>query len=75
MRARMFVLFGVVLIAAGVYALIRPNVMMPAQRQKLQIAGHEVMMETRRIIPVPRPMSGLLILSGVALILLRNQKP
>jgi hypothetical protein len=75
MRTKMFVLFGVVLIVAGAYALIRPNVMMPAQRQKLEIAGHEVEMETRRIIPVPRPMSGLLILSGVALILLSTQKP
>jgi hypothetical protein len=75
MRTKGFVLGGIVLILAGVYALVRPNIVMPAQRQTLQISGHEVQLETRRIVAVPRPLGALVILSGVALILLRTQKP
>jgi hypothetical protein len=75
MRTKALVLGGVVLIACGIYSLVRPNIMMPAQRQKLQISGHEVELETRRIVAVPRPLGALVILSGVALMLLSTQKP
>jgi hypothetical protein len=74
MKTKLPVLGGVVLILAGIYGLIRPNILMPAKREKLQIAGQEVQMETRRIVGVPRPLSGMVILSGVALILLTFQK-
>jgi len=75
MRTKALVLGGVVLIGCGIYSLVRPNIMMPAQRQKLQISGHEVELETRRIVAVPRPLGALVILSGVALMLLSTQKP
>jgi hypothetical protein len=75
MKTKLQVLGGIVLILAGIYGLVRPNILMPAKREKLQIAGQEVEMETRRIVGVPRPLSGMVILSGVALILLTFQKP
>lgn len=75
MKTKLLVLGGIVLILAGIYGLIRPNILMPAKREKLQIAGQEVQMETRRVVGVPRPLSGMVILSGVALILLSVQKP
>ena len=75
MKTRLLVLGGIVLILAGIYGLFRPNILMPAKREKLQIAGQEVQMETRRVVGVPRPLSGMVILSGVALILLSVQKP
>ena len=75
MKTKLLVVGGIMLILAGIYGLIRPNILMPAKREKLQIAGQEVQMETRRVVGVPRPLSGMVILSGVALILLSVQKP
>lgn len=75
MRSKLLIVGGVAVILLGIYALVRPNILMPAKRQTLQIAGQEVKMETRRIVAVPRPLSSLVILSGIALILLSTQKP
>jgi hypothetical protein len=75
MKTKVPMVGGIVLILAGIYGLIRPNILMPAKREKLQIAGQEVQMETRRVVGVPRPLSGMVILSGAALILLSFQKP
>jgi hypothetical protein len=66
---------GVLVILLGVYGMIRPNLLMPAKRQNLQIGGQNVVMETRRIVAIPRPVSGLLILSGIGLIFISFQKP
>lgn len=52
----------------------RPNLLMPAKRETLQIAGQKVVMETRRVVTIPRPLSGLVIVSGGGLILLGIQK-
>ena len=61
---------GVLMIALGIYAMVRPNLLMPVKRETLQIAGQKVVMETRRIVAIPRPLSGLIIVSGGGLILL-----
>ena len=66
---------GVLVILIGIFEMIRPNLLMPAKRQTLQIGGQNVVMETRRIIAVPRAVSGLLILSGIGLIFISFQKP
>jgi len=74
MRPRLFVLGGAVLILLAAYALVRPNVLMPAKRQDLIIQGQAVKIETRRVVAIPRPLSALLLLCGVGFILLRNQE-
>ena len=66
---------GVLAFLLGLYGVIRPNLLMPAKRQNLQIGGQNVVMETRRIVAIPRLVSGLLILSGIGLILVSFQKP
>jgi hypothetical protein len=66
----LFIGAGVLMIAAGIYAMVRPNLLMPVKRETLQIAGQKVVMETRRIVAIPRPLSGLIIASGGGLILL-----
>ena len=58
------------LIVLGIYAMARPTLLLPAKRETLQIAGQKVVMETRRVVAVPRPLSGLIIVSGGGLILL-----
>lgn len=75
MRTKAFVTGGVVLILLGSYALIRPNVLMRAKRENLQIGGQKVVMETRRVVMIPRPLSGLVVISGFGLLLLGGLKP
>jgi len=74
MKAKLIVLAGAVLILLGIWVLIRPNLLMPAKRQDLEIHGQMVKIETRRVVGVPRPVSGLVIVCGVALILLSTQE-
>jgi len=74
MRPKLFVLGGVVLIMLAGYALVRPNVLMPAKRQDLIVQGQAVKIETRRVVAIPRPLSVLLLVCGAAFILLRNQE-
>jgi hypothetical protein len=65
-----FVVAGLVVIGLGIYGIIRPNLLMPAKKQDLEIGGQRVVMETRRIVALPRPLSGMVIVCGVGLILL-----
>jgi hypothetical protein len=74
MKPKVFILAGVVLILLAVFALVRPNVMMPAKRQDLIIHGQPVKIETRRIVEIPRPLSALVLVCGIGFIFLRNQK-
>jgi len=73
-KPTLFILGGAVLVLLGTYALIRPNVMMPAKRQDLIIQGQRVEVETRRVVAIPRPLSALIVVCGVGFILLRNQE-
>lgn len=66
---------GVLVILLGLYGMIRPNLLMPAKREDVQIGGQRVVMETRRVVAIPRPLSGLLIFCGVGLTFMGVQKP
>jgi hypothetical protein len=66
----LFIGAGMLLILLGIYTMARPNLLLPAKRETLQIAGQKVMMETRRVMAIPRLLSGLVIVTGGGLILL-----
>jgi hypothetical protein len=68
-------LIGVVFILLGAAALIHPRVKMPARERELDIGHQKVKIETRRIIEIPQVVSGLVIVSGCALIFLGARKP
>jgi hypothetical protein len=74
MGTKLVLAAGVLLILLGAYGIFRPNLLMPGKRQDLQIGGQRVVMETRRVVEVPRPLSGLVIFSGIGLVLLGLQK-
>jgi hypothetical protein len=65
---------GVLLIAGGIAALVRPQVSMPAKKQEVQIGEGKAIIETRRIVTFPRPFSVLLILAGVGQIFFSCRK-
>jgi hypothetical protein len=73
MRAKAFLAGGVLLILLGLAAMLRPNIVMPAKHSQTQVGGQTVLIETRRVVEVPRPLSGLVMLCGALLILLRKQ--
>jgi hypothetical protein len=74
MKVHPFVVVGVLLIACGIAALIHPNLSMPSKKRELQISGEKVIMETTRIVELPRVFSVLLMIAGGSLIFLSTRK-
>jgi hypothetical protein len=70
LRSIAFIIAGLAVIGLGIYGIARPNLLMPAKKQDLEISGQRVVMETRRVVALPRPLSGMVIVCGVGLILL-----
>jgi len=68
-------IFGVLFLALGIGGLVHPNIVMPAKKQNLEIAGNKVIMETRRIITVPTVLGVLLVIAGGAALLLSQANP
>lgn len=73
--ANLLIGLGIVVILVGLYGMVRPNLLMPAKRENLQIAGQRVLMETRRVITVPRALSALVMVCGAGLIFVGMQRP
>jgi hypothetical protein len=74
MKIHPFVVLGVLLIGCGIAALIHPNLSMPSRKRELQISGEKVIMETTRIVELPKVFSVLLLLAGGSLIFLSTRK-
>jgi hypothetical protein len=74
MKIHPFVVVGVLLIACGIAALIHPNLSMPSKKRDLQIGGEKVIMETTRIVEIPKVFSVLLMIAGGSLIFLSTRK-
>jgi hypothetical protein len=68
-------LVGILLVALGIAGLVHPNVVMPAKKQELQIAGTKVIMETRRVIAIPVILGVLVIVAGSAALVLSQVNP
>jgi len=67
-------LVGLLLIAAGLAALIHPRLKMPARKTEVEVIGQKLEIETQRIITIPGIVSGLVIVAGAGLILLDTRK-
>ena len=67
-------LVGLLLIAAGLAALIHPRLKMPARKTEVEVIGQKLEIETQRIVTIPGIVSGLVIVAGAGLILLDTRK-
>jgi len=67
-------LVGLLLIAAGIAALIHPRLKMPARKTEVEVIGQKLEIETQRIVTIPGMVSGLVIVAGAGLILLDTRK-
>ena len=74
MKIHPFVVLGVLLIACGIAALIHPNLSMPSKKHEVQIGTDKVIMETTRIVELPKVFSVLLMIAGGSLIFLSTRK-
>jgi hypothetical protein len=68
-------IFGVLFIVLGIAGLAHPNVMMPAKKQEIEIAGSRVIMETRRVVTIPKILGVLLVVAGGAALCLSQVSP
>jgi hypothetical protein len=64
MKFHPIAIVGILLVAAGIAALIHPQVAMPAKKQEIQVGEGKAIIETRRIVSFPWPFSALLIVAG-----------
>jgi hypothetical protein len=64
MKFHPIAIVGILLVAAGIAALIHPQVAMPAKRQEVDVGAGKAIIETRRIVTFPWPFSALLIVAG-----------
>ena len=67
--------FGVIFIALGIAGLLHPNIVMPAKKQYLTIAGTQVITETHRVVNIPTVLGVLLIVGGAAAAILSQINP
>jgi hypothetical protein len=70
MRFHPIAIVGILLVVAGIAALIHPQMSMPAKKEEIQVGPGKAIIETRRIVTIPRPFSALLIFAGVGQIFL-----
>jgi hypothetical protein len=68
-------IFGILFIVLGIAGLAHPNVVMPAKKQEIEIAGSRVIMETRRVVTIPKILGVLLVVAGGAALFLSQVSP
>jgi uncharacterized membrane protein HdeD (DUF308 family) len=66
MRFHPIAIVGILLIVAGVAALIHPQLSMPAHKEEIPVAGGKAIIETRRIVTFPKTFCALLVFAGAA---------
>lgn len=75
MKFNSLAIIGVLIIGLGIAGLVHPNIVMPAKKQDVEIAGTRVIMETRRVITIPGVLGVLIVLAGGAALLLSQVNP
>jgi hypothetical protein len=74
MKIHPYVVMGALFIALGIAALIHPNVSMPSKKSEIEIGGTKTIIETTRIIQIPKVFGILLLVAGGSFIFLSTRK-
>ena len=74
MKFNLFSVIGLLFVALGLAALLRPELKMPAKREEILIGPMKVPVETRRVFTVPPVMGGIIIVCGAGLVVFGTQK-
>ena len=69
-----YTIFGVLFFVAGVVALIHPTFVLPGKQDKVTVAGQQLVIQTSRVISIPRVASAVEIVLGAGLIFFGSRK-
>lgn len=75
MKFNSLAIVGALFVVIGIAGLVHPNVVMPAKKQEIEIAGSRVIMETRRVVEIPKILGVLLVVAGGAALFLSQVNP
>lgn len=75
MKITLHAAFGVLFLVLGVVALIHPNFVLPGKKEQVTIADKKVLIETRRVVSIPRVASAIEVALGIGLIFVGSRKP
>jgi hypothetical protein len=66
----LFAILGVLILLAGVAALIHPRISTPSKKREVEIENHKVIFESRRVMTIPPVLGGVAVVAGGLLIFL-----
>jgi len=66
--------FGVLFLALGIIALIKPNFSYRVSQREEITANQRVVIETRKVVSIPRPASAAEVVLGAALLFFGSRK-
>jgi hypothetical protein len=69
-----YTVFGALFLVLGIVALIKPNFSYVVNKQEQIIDNRRILMQTRRVISIPRPASIAEILLGLGLVYFGSRK-
>ena len=75
MKITYYTIFGLVLVVVAIVALVRPSWALPAKKHEQMIANQRVLIETRRVITIPRVASATELALGIGLIFFGSRPP
>jgi hypothetical protein len=67
MSQKLWMAFGILLVIAGIAALIHPRLRFRTNHREVQIGSIKAIEETSRILPIPRVAGALVLVSGLLL--------
>jgi hypothetical protein len=74
MKITAYTIFGIFFFLLGVVALIHPNFVLPGKKTQVTIAGQQVLMETSRVVSIPRAASAAEVVLGLGLVFFGSRK-
>jgi hypothetical protein len=74
MKITAYTIFGILFFLAGLVALIHPNFVLPGQKTHVTIANQDVLMETSRVVSIPRAASAAEVVLGLGLVFFGSRK-
>ncbi len=69
MQKTLWLALGVLLVLAGLAALVHPMISYRTDQRDIQIGSMKARLETRRIFPIPRVVGSMVVFSGIAIVL------
>ncbi len=74
MKVTAYTILGILFFVLGLVALIHPNFALPGKQQQVTVAGQHLVIQTSRVISIPRAASAAEVVLGLGLIFFGSRK-